>query len=319
MAFVFGGVVEATDYNTLTAQGTPNIGDIFGTGNGDTGYGGNSANVALTDLVTKSPGELIINEDWVNFINAWNDIALHQGNFPLPSGLPGLTLLEDGDFISFFSQLQDASNVSAVDGTNRFSTAGESFTVTPKLTSVRNTSWASNIIHEFTVDFGSFDNARHFFNTGGTIQLSASRTGGSATAQNTNWTNLLNTAGTVSFGGTSTTQSGSGGSFPLSPNDGYYNLTAVFQTFFTQSGSGAYSTNRWDVLVRRDNGPGTNGANGSIIRFRSSFLDAHMGMGGGPDTVDGTFTSQTSERRSTGIFVRPTSTFTNITNLTSGS
>ena len=46
------------------------------------------------------------------------------------------------------------------------------------LTNQRTLKWSGNITHEFTVDFGTEDRARWFFNSGGSILVSADRLGG---------------------------------------------------------------------------------------------------------------------------------------------
>lgn len=46
------------------------------------------------------------------------------------------------------------------------------------LTNQRTLKWGGNITHEFTVDFGTEDRARWFFNSGGSILVSADRLGG---------------------------------------------------------------------------------------------------------------------------------------------
>ena len=51
------------------------------------------------------------------------------------------------------------------------------------------------------ITFVSADAARYFFNSGGKIRFSSSRTRGSSTSQNNAWTNVLNSAGTIEFGG----------------------------------------------------------------------------------------------------------------------
>ena len=48
-----------------------------------------------------------------------------------------------------------------------------------------------------TFTFASRNQLRYFFNAGGMIRLSWSRTGGTASSQNTSWTDTLTAAGTI--------------------------------------------------------------------------------------------------------------------------
>lgn len=303
-----GDTIDITGYNSIITL----INALFGTGTGDRGYGGNSANVALANLVNKTAGSTITNEDWLVLRDAQFDLAAHQGT-TLPDALPSITNIEDADIIQAFEDPDVGLDPGKIDSTNNFTlldtdraqVSPGNVTVATKLTSVRATSWSSFIEHIFTVDFGSSDNARHFFNTGGQLRLSATRTGGSATAQNTLWDGILSSGGTFIFDGISYFALTS--SFASTPPVGQ-TITAAY---------GGYSNNSWTISAKRDDAAGPNGGNGSIIRFKSAFLDGHLNVFF--DQIDGTFTSTIEERRSTNIFVRPSPTFTTITDLTNGS
>ena len=289
------GLVEASDYNTLAAS----ITELFGTGTGDRGYGGNSLNVSLTDLETsKATSESIEADDWRDLRNAIADLAMHQGT-TLTDSLPALTLIEVGDIITFFSALESSTNLTDLTN-NRLTVGAGNSTITTALTDVRTTAWTSFLRHEFTVTFASTENARFFFNTGGAVLLNASRTGGSASSQNTSWSTLVSTNSPFTFTAAN-----------------YYNLTSAYVNLQSVNSGGAYSGNQWTISARRVDSPGGNGANGSVISFRSDFLDAYTSIYS--DTVDGTFTSTIQERRSNNIFNRPSPVFATTVPLTSGS
>jgi len=311
MTLVPGVPISIADYNVIVAS----INAIFGTGTGDSGYGGNTANVAFTDLPTKSAGEIITSVDWLNLRNAQFDMGVHQGTTQLLVAIPDITSIEDADLCQAFEDPDQGLDPGAINSSSNFSVLTASkdvvsplnVTVATKLTSVRGTAWSSLIQHEFTVTFVDSDDARHFFNTGGQLRLSASRTGGSATAQNANWDTILALGGTFIFG-----------------QDAYFTLTGDFQSIppFGHIIEGVpygiyYGTNSWTISSRREGALGPNGGNGFVIRFKSSFLDGHFNAFF--DSVDGTFTSTVEERRSTGIFVRPTPTFATTIPLTAGS
>ena len=200
--------------------------------------------------------------------------------------------------------------------TNQFLNAeysDESFS--PTLTNSRTTSWGSavnpTVTHAFTIDFTTSANARYYFNSGGNIQMSASRSGGTVSTQNTNWTTLLSSIGTISFNYNSTVRSGTGGT---GSSIGFYNLTTTNQTVFTGSGTGSYSTNTYTVLMRCDVASNTTGT-ARYVYVTINFTDTHTNTFS--DSVDGTLTSTIARRRATGTHVVATApTASNTTLLT---
>ncbi len=163
----------------------------------------------------------------------------------------------------------------------------------------------NTIRHAFTLDFGTANNARYFFNAGGQIRLSASRTGGSATQNNAVWTNLLSSMGTVifNFGSTFSTGTGTGSSI------GYYQLTNTFQQVFTRTGvlgSGAYTSkyvaNDYTVYVRSDVANNSLGTS-SKVYFDIYFNDDHVTNIYLNDITNGVISSNVTVRRATGSYV----------------
>ena len=298
-----GDAIDIDSYNNIITQ----VNTIFGTGTGTSGYGGNSFNVSVTNLPAAVAGTAIDNQEWLDLRNAQNDIAAHQG-VPLPAALPSETDLEAADIIQAFEdqtgpdnpagEIDSADNLLAIE-TNKDLSGGETFSVATKLTSVRITPWSSFIEHIFTVIFLDSD-ARHYFNTGGDLRISASRTGGSATSQNTEWTNLVNANSPYIFTSTD-----------------YFALTGAFVVKQSVSSGAPYTFNNWTISVKRDDVAGPNDGTGAILRFKSSFLDGHTGPS---DVVDGAFTSTIDEKRSIGIFDKSSMSiaYTTITDLTDG-
>jgi hypothetical protein len=170
------------------------------------------------------------------------------------------------------------------------------------VTSTRTTSWTATVQHVFTVTFANANAARFFFNSGGEIRFAGSRSGGSSTDQNTDWTNLLSNAGTVKFAEGATTYTGSGGTAAAV---GFDDLTTSNQQIFTATGSGSYSANDWTIEAKADAAYGS----ATVITFYVYFKDDHAaqtgnytggGLGNAPnegagwtgaDSVDGTLTS----------------------------
>jgi len=319
--------ITAMNYSDLIDD----INTIYGTGTGDSGYGGNSANVvsAAVDLPSFALGEIVNNEEWLDLTNAFNDCALHQDT-TLPNTLPLLTNLEDGDEVGFgtnaaplFESLNGTppNNVTELT-TNKLNSDISNFSTTTILSSVRSTAWGTGagITHEFTATFDDSDHARFFFNTGGEFRITGSRTGGAASAQNQSWTNLLSGSSPIVFAGTD-----------------YFSLTgsyvikstvyAATTTTYANPAAIDAEKNKWVISARRDDAAGINGGNGSIIRIKCEFIDGFTGptqdalglpgnpVGGLADGVDGILTSAISQKRSIGIFNITSAVFVNIVEL----
>ena len=302
MAHQPGDPIDIASYNDIISQ----VNVIFGTGTGSSGYGGSSTNVSVTDLSSKIIGDTIDNQDWLDLRNAQEDVATHQG-VALPATLPLVSNLQNADLAQAFEdpdtgldpgKIDSAANLAQI-VTNKALTGGESFSVANKLTSARGIPWSISLLHEFTVDFGNENNARHYFNTGGDLRISATRTGGtvaapnpllpgaSASVQNAAWTLLLNSNSPYIF-----------------TSSDYFALTTNFLPKQNVSDAGTYAANTWTITVKADSIPGVLGGKGSVIRFRTQFNDAHTNSGGFgiEDFVDGTFTSIIDERRAVGVF-----------------
>lgn len=160
----------------------------------------------------------------------------------------------------------------------------------------------NTIRHSFSLDFGTAAAARYFFNAGGQIRLSASRTGGSATLNNTIWSNLLSSMGTIVFNHNSTFSTGSGTGSSI----GYYQLTNTPQQVFTRTGvttSGAYASryvdNDYTVYVRSDFANNSLGVANRIF-FDIYFNDDHDTNVYLNDINDGVISSNVAIRRATG-------------------
>ena len=210
--------------------------------------------------------------------------------------------------------LQSFSNAYTSINSNTFAIAqysDESFS--PTISNSRTASWGTPsipaIVHAFTVDFGSANAARYFFNSGSSLRFSGSRILGSGSTQDTNWSTMFTNMSAVIFNYNSTTASSGTGS-----SIGFYNLTSSNQTIFTISGSGNYSTNSYTVQARCDvvnNSTGT----ARYVYITITLTDTHSNAFS--DVVDGTITSAISMRRASGSNVSVTApTATNTTLLT---
>jgi hypothetical protein len=280
---------------------------VLGTGLGNSGYGQplNSSAVGLGTRVT-------INE-YANLrfdiINAW----VHQAG-----SAPTTVTVAAGNTIRFSAVDAPVTTYDALANTlitNRFNLgAGQSAVAVPASsprsrtwTGVGADFWTSQIACTIDVQWPSANQARFFFNSGGQIRITSSRSGGSlGTTQNTSWTNILSSAGTQSFGGNNP---GTG----TSPMDGqnWYRLTDAFQTYYTLAGSSHYGANSYNLQARVTDTTNNSGGEAANSQFRVLFTDNYVdpgnsGLGDTPntiDSVDGTFSIAVSLVFATGVLV----------------
>jgi hypothetical protein len=309
MTYVAGSKILANDYlsfrgphDALTpyandGEATNKLSALIGVGYGIRGYGQNISFPAV------STGQTVTAAQWNTLRSVMNLINVHTG-----AGLTLQPTVSAGNSIRANDGSAGRPNlsslISSLDAAKLTYDIGQ-MQNTSKLTSTRNTSWNTQIVHEFTIDCSTENLARYFFNSGGTIFLTGSRTGGSVTGPNTSMSNLLNAMGTIKFAAQNTTYTGSGGTVYAI---GYYGLTGNYQTLFHHAGSGMYyAAVSYTLQARRENYVGANGANGSLIRMQAIF-DAAA-------TLDGTISSFVNELKEDGGLTIASPTFTTISNL----
>ena len=284
MAYIIGDNILDTHYNDFVNNGSTAINTIWGQGTGDKGYG------QTNTLGTVSDAQNVTASQWSTFIQRLNSLSAHQG-----SSITSQTLPTAGAEIDILANLQtDLTTVT----TNRANHAG-SFTATNDLNSINGSgaaSWVTESKHTFSLTWSGGDEIRHFFNAGGNIVITPTLTpGGTPNAKETEWEDLLETrVTTLTFGGTTTTFTGSGAA--SSSIQGYFNLTSsVNQNIFKMFADTApYTANYFQVNIN----PGAAHADGrgnlgNVLTFevicRDDAADTDQ-FPSGPvlDTVDGT-------------------------------
>jgi hypothetical protein len=186
------------------------------------------------------------------------------------------------------------SNQSDVAIANKFNLGAGQFVIDSGTVQARSVSWNNSVTATATVTFGSSDFARWFFNSGSKLRVYSSRVGGSATAQNSAWSNLLNSVGIIEMGA-------------ITSPVGYYSLTNVDQILRTQTSTSPYSSNSFTVRVRSNIANNSNGGATQII-FSLMWTDGYTDPPGGfpgqflpDDTVDGNLSFAVEEQRASGI------------------
>jgi hypothetical protein len=169
----------------------------------------------------------------------------------------------------------------------------------------RTSNWNSTITQTITVDFGSADAARFYFNTGSSFIFSSTFTPTTVNPKNTSWQTLLSVMGEITFNHTQTTAA-SGTQTAI----GWYDLTTSNQTIFTKTVENpTYNPNRYRIQARTD-------SNRQVLTFTITFEDSYAPGGYGRDEqVTGTLVSNAIVRRASGTNVsvpKPSATSTEI-------
>ncbi len=191
MAYSSGSVILDDDYNifaTGNAAGTgddnvANINTVWGSGTGDKGYGQTNTVSAV------SAGSTITATQWATLLTRMTSIANHQG-----TSITAISNPTAGDTIEAYAAL--STNITNIFN-NRNNAAANGSDITANGTTTTTGSWDVQAATTKTVTFSSADELRHFFNAGGMIRMSFSRTGGTASSKNTEWSDLLTKTGTI--------------------------------------------------------------------------------------------------------------------------
>jgi hypothetical protein len=215
--------------------------------------------------------------------------ATHQS-----SSITPITSPVAGNTISAYAAL--STNITTIYN-NRLNCVSSGTSITSGGSVDRTVSWATSVTFTQTITFASGDAARYYFNAGGRVTLSYSRSGGSATSQNTAITDLCTACGTITLTGGSGTATIAGGSFTgtnktggsgaptIASTTGYYDLTTANVQVFTQSSSSyyGYEGNSLTINVKSNGAQGSNADTGSLITVSTTIVKS-----GGLTTVDGT-------------------------------
>lgn len=276
--------IDDLDFNTLRNK----IIEVIGTGSASYGYGQDvkSSAVSAPEIITKA--------QWDGLRYDLLNILIHQNGVTptLIEVARGSVIGEDaGDPLRSYDRAIDAAKF------NRFFLAPGQSTVTTVVTRTYTSAWSVSASMTCQATFGSSEEARFFFNSGGKIRFSSSRTGGSSTSQNNAWTNVLATAGTIEFGGDSETLD-------------FFTLTDFYQTRYEARLSTPYSNNIYKIEAKCDV---TNNSTGtaSYVLFRITWTDSYTDTApafGPSDSVDGTLSLSVEEVKASGS-LQPSGSF----------
>jgi hypothetical protein len=289
-----GSDITAVDFNALQAK----IEDVLGDRVGSTyGYGQTIQSSPVTT------GELITLEQWNALRDDIKSIKVHQDGVSPSivdpgSNTGGVVRWTTADAILNYNALIDqarSNKYSVATGQYSVSAIGPGNETPTPVAGVYeySSTWTSSLSFTITLTFSTANKARYFFNSGGKVRISASRTGGTVKAQNNAWTEALDAIGEVDFGA---------GTNPLK---NFYTLTNSYTPYFQSSLSTPYSNNVITLDAKcnvANNSTGT----ASVVDIRVTLDDSYVDPGnaepiyGPADGVDGTVTFNLSEIKASG-------------------
>jgi len=248
MTYSSGSLILAADYNTFAANVSGNcINNVWGSGSADKGWGqSNIANVAAAGTVTAT--------QWSSIVNTLTTMGQQTG-----VTITSRTAPVAGNTISVLANVQtDINNVTLYRGNaagvgTQYTTSGSS-----AAGAVGTSSGGWNLTWTQTITFASAAAARYFWNAGGRIAITTSKSS-TGTDKDPDWNAFAATTGVitmvgrvngaaqtiagVSYTGTNKT-GGSGSPSNLAVNTGWYNLTpgaAATQVYLQYEATSPYT------------------------------------------------------------------------------
>jgi hypothetical protein len=238
MTYVSGGLIQAADYNGFANGGANNIGNIWGVGSGDKGWG----QTAISNVAT---GATVTATQWATLVANLATSGSQTG-----STLTSRTQPQAGNVIAILANV--ATDINTITN-NRGNAVGSGteygvFSGTTSKTAATGSgasAWTITFTH--TVTFASANALRYFFNAGGIVRIKYGKTS-TGTDHNADWNTLAGWCGSINLTGrvntaaqliagtsyTGTTRiGGSGGTqTTLNTTVGWYNLTGSPATIF---------------------------------------------------------------------------------------
>lgn len=308
MTYITGGVIQALDYNTFATL-TGGINEVYADSHsGDTtvaagadyGYG------QVSTLATVSAGNPITAAQWSNLFSVMKDCGTHQGTAtvpPLPATNPVI-----GNVIEAYNSPSTLASLLTTLRTNRFNLAVGQSAQTTTNSSGTSAPWTNTLTYTFTVNLGTWDQARYFFNSGGWIGIFGSYPGSAfpSSTDDYQWWNFLNQIGTIRVQAKSTT---AGLSNQAALTHGLWNnstgnpLTTSYQQIYLRNygGGGYYSASTVTVEARLS--ASAPAAGSGTLQFRVRLTQADTSAPADTKTLSTTFTM--SETHSAGAFAWP--------------
>lgn len=328
-----GGTIQASDFNAIQSKIEKVLGQSQ-TSDPQFGYGqaiNSNPVTALTDRSVPN-GTSATAENTDNLLNEIKTLHKHQTGNDL-----NIASFQVGDIIGANASgtdmiydsagsrtianrdndkgINDLNSIADTLLANRLDVAASQTSTAVVFTDTRNRDWNETIFSEFTVSFTSAAERRHFFNSGGRIEIEGDTISGTSTGisgpRDDGWRDMLTNVGKVVFDRDNTVDLGnaSGVSKP-NGNIGNFSVSSSYQTILRKDpGSGLYENSFWTVEAKENSA--------SELSFRVTLVDA--GPEGGADAINEPITVDISftygYRKADGAVVAPTPAFSLVEDL----
>lgn len=283
MTYIVGGNIQAADYNTFATAST-GVNEVFAdlhsgattilTG-ADFGYG------QTPPLTSVSANTNVLATQWAALFTAMRNCGTHQGTVVVtPSGpVPASGPVVSSNILALNTPSTMTTAVTSL-RTNRLNLGTLQTSVIVGTGFANPAPWTTSLVYTFQVDFGSWNNARYFFNTGSQISITGVYSP-TPTPDEVAWATLFTDDFPVNMNWQKTTQPNGNlivnqaGFYQVPTNPVLYpGLTTAYQVIYRKyAGGGAgpyYTTNYAQIEAKLTNAAGTNGK----IDFRVSMIDA---------------------------------------------
>ena len=238
MAYVAGDTILDDEYNKFVNNGSTPFGINFigGTGTGNVGLG-------QTEIATVTAGDTVTAAQWNSLFTFMDNVANHTND-----SLSSTAARTAGDPVAVVSALAAdlLSLENEVKGGSTSATAVSEGSEDASI--VASAVYDTSHIVEQRFNFAGGDEARFFFNAGGTIRVKITNAKTNDTDKDAVIDALITSLGNFDLRATTNTRSGSGNTLGGTQTLGYFDLTTSYQTLMTiTEDAGTYSGN---ILIK---------------------------------------------------------------------
>jgi hypothetical protein len=267
MGYVAGETILDDEYNNFlsgSSAGAYGINHVFGSGTA--GYG-----LGQTELVGTSAGTTITAAKWNSLFTAMDNVANHTNDT-----LSSTTARSSGDTVAIISALQADLNTLAASVTGGSVSATAIAQGGEDVSTVASAVFDTSHICETAYTFAGGDEARWFFNAGGTCRIKLTNNASNSTSKDTAVTAVAASMGNFDMAGTISARSGSGNTqTTFASTTGYYDLGTGYTTLLhLEEDAGTYANNievKVEAKVSAAHAD-SRGNNGEVITFKCSVL-----------------------------------------------
>ena len=254
MSYQAGDTILDDEYNVFVNNSSSPFGynHFAGTGSGEYGLG-------QTHISPVAAGDTITASHWNSLFTGMDNIGNHTNDT-----LTSRSAVSAGDTIAIKAAVETDLATLAASVAGGCTSATALTTSSAKQQSSSSSTWYGSHTVEHSVTFANANTMRHFFNAGGKIRMSKTRTGnggtgGSATSKDSNWTNLYSALGNIDIAAHSTSRSGSGETLTTNGlSNGFHDLGTSYTTLIKLTeATSPYTSNNIEVQAKLDAAIGT--------------------------------------------------------------